>query len=76
MTQVNVHEAKSQFSRLLELVESGETVVIPRQGHPVSELIPTRIKSGFPVGGAEFTDRDAWWQPMKDEEAETWVDGK
>ncbi|MBL8293854.1 MAG: type II toxin-antitoxin system Phd/YefM family antitoxin [Bryobacterales bacterium] len=30
--QVNVHEAKSQLSRLLELVEQGETVVIARHG--------------------------------------------
>jgi antitoxin (DNA-binding transcriptional repressor) of toxin-antitoxin stability system len=28
--QVNVHEAKSQLSRLLELVEEGEKVVIAR----------------------------------------------
>ena len=80
MTQVNVHEAKSQLSRLLELVESGETVVIARQGHPVAELIPARIKAGFPIGIAEndplVTNSDAWWQPMGDVEAETWVDGK
>ncbi len=80
MTQVNVHEAKSQLSRLLELVESGETVVIARQGHPVAELIPARIKSGFPLGIAEndplASEGDDWWQPMSDEEAEAWFDGK
>ncbi|HBY63299.1 MAG TPA: hypothetical protein DEH78_26045, partial [Solibacterales bacterium] len=38
--QVNVHEAKTQLSRLLELVEEGETVVIARHGQPVAELVP------------------------------------
>jgi prevent-host-death family protein len=38
MKTVNVHEAKSTLSRLLEEVERGETVVIARNGHPVAEL--------------------------------------
>lgn len=37
--QVSIHEAESRLSRLLELVEEGETVVIARQGNPVAELI-------------------------------------
>jgi prevent-host-death family protein len=38
MKTVNVHEAKSTLSRLLEEVERGETVVIARNGKPVAEL--------------------------------------
>ena len=38
MRQVNVHEARTGLSRLLELVESGERVVIARAGHPVAIL--------------------------------------
>jgi prevent-host-death family protein len=38
MKTVNVHEAKSTLSRLLEDVERGETVVIARNGQPVAEL--------------------------------------
>ncbi len=38
MKTVNVHEAKSTLSRLLEDVERGETVVIARNGRPVAEL--------------------------------------
>ena len=40
MRQVNVHEAKSQLSRLLEAVESGERIVIARAGQPVAILAP------------------------------------
>jgi prevent-host-death family protein len=77
--QVNVHEAKTQLSRLLELVEEGETVVIARHGRPVAELVPAR-QSGFPFGIARaeplVAPGDDWWQPMTDEEAEDWTEGR
>src|ERR1022692_2852215 len=50
--QVNIHEAKTQLSRLLELVEEGETVVIARHGRPVAELVRAR-KTGLPLGIAQ-----------------------
>jgi len=78
--QVNVHEAKSQLSRLLELVEEGETVVIARHGRPVAELVPAKRESGFPFGIARteplVAPGDDWWQPMSDVEAEDWADGR
>jgi len=78
--QVNVHEAKSQLSRLLELVEEGETVVIARHGQPVAELIPARRKPGFPFGIARqepiTPTGDEWWQPLSDAEAEDWILGR
>jgi prevent-host-death family protein len=40
MKQVNVHEAKTQLSQLLEEVEAGERVVIARAGEPVAVLSP------------------------------------
>jgi prevent-host-death family protein len=40
MKQVNVHEAKTQLSRLLQEVENGEEVVIARNGEPVAKLVP------------------------------------
>jgi prevent-host-death family protein len=77
--QVNVHEAKSQLSRLLELVEEGETVIIARHGKPVAELVPARRKEGFPFGIAKedplVSAGDDWWQPMTDSEADDWVEG-
>lgn len=38
--QVNVYDAKTNLSRLLERVELGEQIVIARNGKPVVELIP------------------------------------
>ena len=78
--QVNVHEAKSQLSRLLGLVEQGETVIIARNGQPVAELVPARRKPGFPFGIARDEPLapagDAWWQPLSDTEAEEWIQGQ
>lgn len=37
---VNIHEAKTQLSRLLARVERGEEVVIARAGRPVARLLP------------------------------------
>jgi prevent-host-death family protein len=43
MRRVNVHEAKSQLSKLLEEVEKGERVVIARAGEPVAMMIPYKV---------------------------------
>lgn len=43
--QVNIHEAKTHLSRLLERVESGEEVVIGRAGKPVARLVPYAMSS-------------------------------
>lgn len=40
MKQVNIHDAKTQLSRLLEEVEAGERIVIARAGEPVAVLVP------------------------------------
>jgi prevent-host-death family protein len=37
---VNVHEAKTHFSKLLARVEKGERITVARAGKPVARLIP------------------------------------
>ena len=38
----NIHQAKTHLSRLIELVEAGEDVVLARAGKPVARLVPYR----------------------------------
>jgi prevent-host-death family protein len=38
--EVNIHEAKTHFSRLLERVAMGEEVIIAKAGTPVAKLVP------------------------------------
>jgi prevent-host-death family protein len=47
MPKINVHDAKTHFSRLLEKVRAGEELTIARAGKPIAKLIP--IKSGKPM---------------------------
>jgi prevent-host-death family protein len=50
MATVNVHDAKTHFSKLLNRVESGEEIVIARAGKPVARLLPlvTRVQKREP----------------------------
>ena len=40
MTTVNVHQAKTHLSRLLEQVQSGRQILIAKSGRPVARLVP------------------------------------
>lgn len=57
---VNVHEAKTHLSRLLENVEAGEEVVIARAGRPVARLIkattPVQRRPGTWAGKVNMAD--------------------
>jgi prevent-host-death family protein len=44
MRKVNIHEAKSTLSQLIEAAEGGEDVLIARAGRPVARL--TRVRTG------------------------------
>lgn len=48
---VNIHEAKTHLSRLVERVEAGEEVVIARAGRPVARLVPYRDRTTPRVPG-------------------------
>lgn len=37
---INIHEAKTQLSKLIEIAEAGEEVTIARAGKPVVKLVP------------------------------------
>jgi prevent-host-death family protein len=37
---VNIHEAKTHLSRLVERVEAGEEITLARAGRPVARIVP------------------------------------
>ena len=51
MAKFNIHEAKTQFSKLVERALGGEEVIVARNGKPLVKLVPVE-KSGAlrPVG--------------------------
>jgi prevent-host-death family protein len=50
---VNVHEAKTHFSKLLARVERGQEVLISRAGKPVARLVPHEAKAEEPLFGQD-----------------------
>jgi prevent-host-death family protein len=50
-TTVNIHEAKTHFSKLLRRVLNGEEVIIAKAGQPVALLSPLAQKGGRRVPG-------------------------
>ena len=40
MEPVNIHDAKTHFSRLIDQVSEGQEIVIARAGRPVARLVP------------------------------------
>jgi prevent-host-death family protein len=45
MRTVNIHEAKTHLSRLVEEASEGEEIVIARAGKPVARLVPMQKTS-------------------------------
>ena len=69
MQTVNIHEAKTNLSRLLEAVERGEDIVIARAGHPIATLTaykPPRRKIAPPgsMEGQGFWMADDFDEPL------------
>ena len=72
---VNIHEAKTQLSKLIALSEQGETVIISRNGTPVVQLVPapSARKPVFGLGKRHLPDvgPDAF-AALADEEVKDW----
>ncbi len=67
MRQVNIHEAKTQLSKL---IADGEEVVIARYGEPVARLIPIRPPAARRVPGTargQFTVPREFFDPLPPE---------
>lgn len=48
MQTVNIHEAKTQFSRFVDQAEAGEEIVIARAGKPVARLVALETSANKP----------------------------
>jgi prevent-host-death family protein len=73
--EVNIHEAKTQLSKLIERAVQGEEVVIAKAGKPLVKLVKIKPKArrilGSAAGTIEFVE--GWDKPMTDEEFEEFV---
>ena len=68
--EVNVHEAKTHLSRLLQAVERGEEVIIARSGKPIARLVRFERGEGDRVLGLDrgtFRVPDDFDAPLPDD---------
>lgn len=78
MYQINIHEAKTQLSKLVEEAAQGEEIIIAKAGKPVARLMPLathECKKRTPGGmkGQIWLAED-FDAPMDDEELALWYD--
>lgn len=68
MTQLDITQAKSNLSRLLDLAIDGEEIIITQNNQPVAKIVPLSVKRPLKFGSA----RDKVWmsddfdEPLKD----------
>ena len=74
MTKVNVHEAKTNLSRLLAKVEAGEEVVITRRGTPVARMVRVQKQGKWQFGSMKGRIKldDSFFDPLPEEELAAW----
>lgn len=71
---INVHEAKTHLSRLLDKAHAGEEIILCKAGKPWARLVPleqTRRRLGFVNGHVD----DSFFDPLPETELAEW-DGK
>lgn len=71
---VNVHEAKTHLSRLLDRAHAGAEIVLGKAGKPYARLVPleppVKRKLGFIKGKLD----DSFFEPLPDDELDAWED--
>jgi len=70
---VNVHEAKTHFSKFLELAHHGEEIILAKAGKPYARLVPLEAapverRPGRLAGRVD----DAFFEPLPDAELDAW----
>ncbi|MCZ6503953.1 MAG: type II toxin-antitoxin system Phd/YefM family antitoxin [Gammaproteobacteria bacterium] len=69
---INIHYAKTHFSKLITRVESGEEIIIAKSGKPVARLVPLDYREDRVPGIAEGRLTDAFFEPLPAEELDFW----
>jgi prevent-host-death family protein len=74
-TVVNIHEAKTHFSKILKMVAAGEQLIIARAGKPIALLSPIPDETNKTKPKREFGAARGliWMSPDFDREDETLV---
>lgn len=72
METINIHKAKTHFSKLLLRVHAGEEITISKAGKPYAKLVPLKHKTKRIPGIAKGKVTDAFFDPLPEEELQKW----
>jgi len=72
MRKVNVQEAKSQLSKLLERAHAGEEIVISKSGKPFARLMPLEAPKARTPGLLKGKLDPRFFEPLPDSELDAW----
>lgn len=72
MDIVNVHEAKTHFSRLLARAHTGEEIIIAKAGQPYAKLVPIKPLVKRTPGIVDGAVTDLFFEPLPEEELQAW----
>lgn len=72
MKVVNVHEAKTNFSRLLERAHRGEEIIVAKAGKPWARLVPLAERPPRVPGRHRIGIGEEALEPLTDDELEAW----
>jgi prevent-host-death family protein len=70
--KVNVHEAKTQLSRLLERAHAGEEIVIAKNGVPYARLVPLEKPKPRAPGLLTGKIEPSFFEALPDDELAAW----
>ena len=73
MDIVNVHEAKTHFSKLLARAHTGEEIIIGKAGNPYAKLVPLSPQKERIAGIAKGAVTNSFFEPLSENELKAWV---
>ena len=69
---VNLHEAKTHLSKLVDRARAGEEIIIAKGGKPFARLVPLAPPPARQPGLLQGTVEDAFFEALPDEELDAW----
>jgi len=72
MKTVNVHEAKTNFSRLLDRAHAGEEIILAKAGKPYARLLPLAVRPPRLPGRYPAPVPDSFFDLLPEEELAAW----
>ena len=71
---VNVHDAKTQFSKLLEQAHAGQEIILAKAGKPYARMMPLAPEAPKRQRGrVKSIKDDAFFDPLPEEELAAWL---